>query len=288
MKSMMQYIQGQRKGKEAHRLEKEAMKDPFLSDALDGYQAVEGSHVESIEAMRRRISRRTRSRRDSITKWSIAASLLICLGFGSYFWLNEETGLPEQAQSMAVIEEQAIPLEQAPPAVAPKAAAPVASAPAAPTAATPVAAAPDPAAVAAAPAAVAAAPAAAPVPVEILSIVEDATPIADTATESVAEVKIAPRALTRSAVLHSPCPVIGEEAFREYLKKELVHPQDSACKDITGTVLIEFHINEQGRPINLTVKQSLCESADKEALRLIEKGPDWEGDMGAVTVPVVF
>lgn len=270
MKSMMQYIQGQRKGKEAHRLEKEAMKDPFLSDALDGYQAVEGSHVESIETMRRRISRRTRSRRDSITKWSVAASLLICLGFGSYFWLNKETGLPEQAQSMAVIEDKAIPLEQAPPAAAPKAAAPVASAPAAPTAA------------------VAAAPTAAPAPVEILSIVEDAAPIADTATESIAEVKIAPRALTRSAVLHAPHPVIGEEAFREYLKKELVHPQDSACKDITGTVLIEFHINEQGRPINLTVKQSLCESADKEALRLIEKGPDWEGDMGVVTVPVVF
>lgn len=280
MKSLMQYIQGQRKGKEAHRLEKEAMKDPFLSDALDGYQAVEGNPMESIEAMRRRISRRTRSRRDSITKWSIAASLLICIGFGSYFWLNKETGLPEQAQSMAVIEEEAIPLEQAPPAAAPKAAAPIASAPAAaPTA-------PDP--VAAAPTAVAAAPTAAPVPVEILSIVEDAAPIADTAAESIAEVKIAPRALTRSAVLHAPRPVIGEEAFREYLKKELVHPQDSACKGITGTVLIEFHINEQGRPINLTVKQSLCESADKEALRLIEKGPDWEGDTGAVTVPVVF
>lgn len=275
MKSMMQYIQGQRKGKEAHRLEKEAMIDPFLSDALDGYQAVEGSHVESIEAMRRRISRRTRSRRDSITKWSVAASLLICLGFGSYFWLNKETGLPEQAQSMAVTEEKAIPLEQAPPAVAPKAAAPIASAPAAaPAASAPVAAAPTAAPVA--------------VPVEILSIVEDAAPIADTAAESIAEIKIAPRALTRSAHIHTSRPVIGEEAFREYLKKELVHPQDSVCKGITGTVLIEFHINEQGRPVNLTVKQSLCESADKEALRLIEQGPDWEGDTGAVTVPVVF
>lgn len=49
MKSLMQYIQGSRKGKEAHRLEKEAMKDPFLSDALDGFQAVKGNHVESIE-----------------------------------------------------------------------------------------------------------------------------------------------------------------------------------------------------------------------------------------------
>ena len=38
MKSLMQYIQGSRKAKEAHRLEKEAMKDPFLSDALDGFR----------------------------------------------------------------------------------------------------------------------------------------------------------------------------------------------------------------------------------------------------------
>ena len=96
MKSLMQYIQGSRKGKEAHRLEKEAMKDPFLSDALDGFQAVKGNHVESIEEMRRRISHRTRSHRDSITKWSIAASLLICLGFGSYFWLGRQLGMPAQ------------------------------------------------------------------------------------------------------------------------------------------------------------------------------------------------
>ena len=36
------YIQGLRKGKEAHRLEKESMKDPFLADAIDGYNQVEG------------------------------------------------------------------------------------------------------------------------------------------------------------------------------------------------------------------------------------------------------
>ena len=29
------YIRGFRKGKEAHRLEKEAMRDPFLADALE-------------------------------------------------------------------------------------------------------------------------------------------------------------------------------------------------------------------------------------------------------------
>lgn len=111
MKNLMQYIQGSRKGKDAHRLEKEAMKDPFLSDALDGFQAVEGNHVESIEEMRRRISHRTRSHRNSITKWSIAASLLICLGFGSYLWLNRQLGMPSQSPLAVVMENRPAPLQ---------------------------------------------------------------------------------------------------------------------------------------------------------------------------------
>ena len=32
---LLDYIRGLRKGKEAHRLEKESMKDPFLADAMD-------------------------------------------------------------------------------------------------------------------------------------------------------------------------------------------------------------------------------------------------------------
>ena len=50
------YIQGLRKGKEAHRLEKESMKDPFLADAIDGYNQVEGNHEQRIEQLRIQIS----------------------------------------------------------------------------------------------------------------------------------------------------------------------------------------------------------------------------------------
>lgn len=45
---LLDYIRGLRKGKEAHRLEKESMKDPFLADAMDGYHQVEGDHEEQI------------------------------------------------------------------------------------------------------------------------------------------------------------------------------------------------------------------------------------------------
>ena len=52
------YIRGFRKGKEAHRLEKEAMRDPFLADALEGYSRVESGADEQIELLRRRVNMR--------------------------------------------------------------------------------------------------------------------------------------------------------------------------------------------------------------------------------------
>lgn len=285
MKNLLQYIQGSRKGKEAHRLEKEAMRDPFLSDALDGYQTVEGNHVESIEAMRRRISRRTRSQRDLIAKWSIAASLLICLGFGSYFWFNREVGLSKELQSMVIQEEAVTPPLPPEPVIAQAAAigelqekteTMQKKAPAA--AKKPEAkmrqAAPPPAPLAAA-----------PTTAEVLSIVEDD---ADVAEMIVAEEVVAMDVTMGHAPIHRPEPVIGYKAYEEYLRKELIRPQDSTCKGITGTVVVEFHIDDKGRPVNLEVKRSLCALADKEALRLIEKGPDWKVDTARVIIPILF
>lgn len=285
MRNLLQYIQGSRKGKEAHRLEKEAMKDPFLADALDGFQTVEGNHVESIEAMRRRISRRTRSQRDQIAKWSIAASLLICLGFGSYFWFNRDAAMPKELQSMVIQEDAVTPLPPPEPVIAQAAATgelqeeTEAMQKKAPTAtkkpearmrqATPT------------PAPLAAAPARA----EVLSIVEDDANVAEMI---VAEEEVAMDATMARAPIHRPEPVIGYKAYEEYLRKELIHPQDSTCKGVTGTVVVAFHINEKGRPVDLEVKRSLCASADKEALRLIEKGPDWKVDTTQVILPVLF
>ena len=53
---LLDYIRGLRKGKEAHRLEKESMKDPFLADAMDGYHQVEGDHDEQINKLRMKVN----------------------------------------------------------------------------------------------------------------------------------------------------------------------------------------------------------------------------------------
>ena len=48
---LIDYITGNRKGREARRIEREAMDDPFLHDALEGYDAVPGDPTDAIRRM---------------------------------------------------------------------------------------------------------------------------------------------------------------------------------------------------------------------------------------------
>lgn len=92
---LLDYIRGLRKGKEAHRLEKESMRDPFLADAMDGYQQVEGNHEERIKELQNLITARSTKKRYSYAiTWSIAACLIIGIGISSYF-LFLKNNMPE-------------------------------------------------------------------------------------------------------------------------------------------------------------------------------------------------
>ena len=42
--SLKNYIQGKRQGKNANQLEREALNDPFLQDAIDGFDSIQGEH----------------------------------------------------------------------------------------------------------------------------------------------------------------------------------------------------------------------------------------------------
>ena len=82
---LLDYIRGLRKGKEAHRLEKESMKDPFLADAMDGYHQVEGDHEEQINKLRMKVNAHSAKKRNTYAvTWSIAACLIIGIGISSY------------------------------------------------------------------------------------------------------------------------------------------------------------------------------------------------------------
>ncbi|MDR2915517.1 MAG: hypothetical protein LBV74_11900 [Tannerella sp.] len=88
---LIEYIKGRRHGREAHLLEKESMRDPLLSDAIDGFDSVEGSHIERIEEMRHRISKQSHRTNRWLAYVGIAASVLICVTIGGYFIFNDKS-----------------------------------------------------------------------------------------------------------------------------------------------------------------------------------------------------
>ena len=67
--------------------------------------------------------------------------------------------------------------------------------------------------------------------------------------------------------------------WKKYLEENLIRPNDES-KDVKGEVVLSFFVDKEGRPQNITVVHGLCESADKEAIRLVKEGPKWTpGDL---------
>jgi hypothetical protein len=88
------YIRGDKRGKEANRLEREAMNDPFLQGALEGFEKVAGDHAGIIEALEKKYARPAgvpQKNRKLYVYWSAAASILLLIGFGIYFMMNKST-----------------------------------------------------------------------------------------------------------------------------------------------------------------------------------------------------
>ena len=99
---LKEYIQGTGKGKEAHRIERDALKDPFLYEALEGFDAVSGDHAKRIEELQRLIAEAVRPSRGSWFWWSAAASILLLVSVGGYFLLNDTGKNAESLLSLNV------------------------------------------------------------------------------------------------------------------------------------------------------------------------------------------
>ena len=416
---LLDYIRGLRKGKEAHRLEKESMQDPFLADAMDGYNQVEGNHEQRIEKLRMQVSAHSAKKKSTYAiTWSIAACLIIGFGISSYFLFLKKSMTDE-----VFIAEESVSTKLAEPAAPPTPAIPATpTVPATPqkeialattkvkTDSTPISeitarqadkkdmiakiqttSQPQGAPVAAV-------PMMEEVSEETAALQEVVATIDTFESESDKKMKMAKVAtilpqnnmikgivtdkkgepligasvtykgtnigtitnmngefslvkkddkkrLTaeyigydpveiqvdtsrtmliamnenkqalnevvvvgygakknkKSTTLGSdakvkeqtekeitPQPVIGKRSYQKYLKEHLVRPTDEKCAQVKGKVVLTFLINKEGRPFYIKVKESLCESADKEAIRLIQEGPDWIYGNKLVEVTVKF
>lgn len=376
---LLDYIRGLRKGKEAHRLEKESMKDPFLADAMDGYSQVEGNHEERIEKLRMQISAHTVKHTNSSKRknsyaitWSIAACLVIGIGISTYFLF-----LKKSMTDNVFIAKEDIPSAVFEPVTPKEEISSLAEAKmkqdsthevivkqadkkniVAKSKTTPK---PQ------------------SVPIAATPVIEEATGeetagqaimleetiVADTNTShsEVPEMKVAkvaapnrnlikgkvtdekgepiigasvaytgtntgtitdlngeftlkkeegnqeltaqfigyepveiPVDTSRTMLIamnedkqmldevvvvgtkdkyQTPQPVIGKRKYKKYLEENLIRPDDDKCKDVKGEVVLAFFVDRAGKPQNITVVHGLCESADKEAIRLVKEGPKW-------------
>ena len=109
---IIDYIQGKRRGKEANKLEREAMNDPFLQDAIDGFDAVQGDHVQAIHELENKINQKTGKRKSFISYrlWAIsaAASVVFILGIGSllHFYALQPDNTAVQVTKTVVLPEK--------------------------------------------------------------------------------------------------------------------------------------------------------------------------------------
>ena len=404
---LLDYIRGLRKGKEAHRLEKESMQDPFLADAMDGYNQVEGNHEQRIEKLRMQVSAHSAKKKNTYAiTWSIAACLIIGFGISSYFLFLKKSMTDE-----VFIAEESVSTKLAEPAAPPTPAIPATpTVPATPQkeialATTKVKTDSTPISEITARQAdkkdmiakiqatsqpqqgvpVATVPVMEEVSEETAALQEGVATMDTFESESDKKMKLAKvatilpqnnmikgrvtdekgepligasvtykgtnigtitnmngefslvkkddkkrltaqfigydpveirvdtsrtmliamnenkqalnevvvvgygakknkKSVTAGTVVKgneqankdiTPQPVIGKRKFQKYLKENLVRPTDEKCAQVKGKVVLTFLVNKEGRPFSIKVKESLCESSDKEAIRLIQEGPDW-------------
>lgn len=79
-------------------------------------------------------------------------------------------------------------------------------------------------------------------------------------------------------------PKIGKRRYDDYLRRAVVMPEDGAKGDVTLT----FYVNRYGRPSQIRVTEYLSQEAHREAIRLLENGPEWSETDRQVTVVMRF
>lgn len=97
----LDYIQGVRRGKDAHRVEHEAMNDPFLSEAIEGYDSVKGDHAKRIARMQAYVHSRTARPKTRSGAWKVAVAAVALIAFLSGYF-----ALMNHQSSMAVAHEK--------------------------------------------------------------------------------------------------------------------------------------------------------------------------------------
>jgi TonB family protein len=77
-------------------------------------------------------------------------------------------------------------------------------------------------------------------------------------------------------VEEQPIPQGGMDGWNQYLAKNIKYPAEARENGIEGTVIVMFEIHEDGSINNVEILRGIGESADQEAIRVVQNSPKWE------------
>lgn len=96
------YIKGERKGVSAHDVERFSLEDPFLADAIEGFDSVEGSHSVNIARMKSLVQERTSfSKKTALSSSMYWRAMAVCIVLvfligGGYLLMLDEKNTNKQ------------------------------------------------------------------------------------------------------------------------------------------------------------------------------------------------
>ena len=103
LSQISKYLSGGLDAKAMHQLEKRALNDPFLMDALEGYEANGKDQQIQLDEIALRLKKRISGGEKRIVPWryfAVAASVLIVATIGGILLFNKKSAKPQLAQNV--------------------------------------------------------------------------------------------------------------------------------------------------------------------------------------------
>lgn len=118
---ILAYLKTGRRGKPANRLERDAMHDPFLNDALEGFESIESEDqlLSDIQRMRERLHRKQQPNRRGWIRWAAASVALFLVGGLSYLLLQNNSAKDYMLAEQPPVGKQTAPVQKATPTIEP-------------------------------------------------------------------------------------------------------------------------------------------------------------------------
>lgn len=250
---IVDYLRGDGRGKEANSLEKEALNDAFLYEALEGLAGTQRDAVRDIEGLSRWLQKRTRSRWSVVGKmWGMVAAVVV-IGFGIWvgFRQIQRGGECQQGEALSLAGSEILEQETAGEGSDTGVMRGEAEQ-------RQVAGSPDSVRMVLEP--------------EFTDSSASALPVE---RDSVAEGN------------SGSVPFGGYEKFYRYIRDSLRYPQDALERGLEGEIKLSFYVNKAGRPSHIRVVKWITYSCNREAIRLLSEGPAWNytGDTSYVVIP---